>query len=187
MLVLWVGAVRAAAGVASTTAGSIDADPHGNPTRTPTRTPTPRPTPIVRHTTIDAASFNFIAGMPDYSIDGLVEGGSTNPVATGVANVALGDGTVVSAFTVCGRDFASDAEFVGTLKRKTIDPANSAFTPPEIMATVHSGITFFKDALICLTSPIAAGKAVIDNSKFTYYVEINVGFSVEVIAATIDH
>ena len=45
-----------------------------------------------------------------------VEGASTMPVATGVANVALGDGTVVTAFVVCGRDFASDQEFAGALK-----------------------------------------------------------------------
>jgi hypothetical protein len=163
------------------------ATPTRKPTPTPTKKPVPTPTAIVRHTTIEAASFNFIAGTPDYSNDGLVEGASSMPVATGVANVALGDGAVVTAFTICGRDFASDQEFAGFLKRKTINPANSAFTPPQIMAQVHSGIAGASNNMICLKSPIATGTAVIDNSNFTYYVEIDVGDTVEVIAARIDH
>ena len=141
-----------------------------------------------QHRTIAALAFNYIAGTPSYLDQfGLVEGASVTPPATGVANVAISDGSVVTAFTVCGRDFASDQEFAGDLKRKTIDPSKSAFSPPEVMAHVHSGISFFKDAMVCLKSSIATGKGKIDNAKWTYFAEITIGDTTEVIAVKIDY
>ena len=55
------------------------------------------------------------------------------------------------------------------------------------MAHVHSGIAAFSNAMQCLKSPITATKATIDNANWTYFVEIQVGFSTEVIAVKFDY
>ena len=142
---------------------------------------------VVHHTTTNAASFNFVAGTPDYSNDGMVAGASFPTPATGIANVALPNASVVKAFTVCGRDFANDQEFAGALKRKTIDPANSAFTSPEVISQVHSGLTSSSDSMQCLNGTIDPTKAKIDNTKWTYFAEITIGNTTELIAVKIDY
>jgi hypothetical protein len=137
--------------------------------------------------TINAVSFNYIAGTPDYTQGaGLVAGGSGTVLTEGIANVALPQGAVVKGFTVCGRDFASDQQFAGALKRKTINPVNSAFTAPQTMVAVSSGVTFAQDAMKC-SHKTAISNATIDNTHWTYYVDIHIGFTVEVISVTIDY
>jgi hypothetical protein len=137
------------------------------------------------HLTINAVSFNSIAGTPDYTQgSGLVAGASSNPVADGIANVAVRQGAVVSVFKVCGRNDTSDQNFVGNLWRKTTNPANSAFTPPELMATVQTTVS--SNSMQCLkTQAITSGK--IDNKNWTYFVELQIGYTVEVISATITY
>jgi len=142
-------------------------------------------TAATNHLTIDAVSFNYISGTPDYTESvGLVAGGSSG--ADGFANVALPQGAVVSQFKVCGRDDANDANFVGKLWRKNTNPVNSAFTPPQLMATVASSLADGSDAMQCLkTTAITA--ATIDDTKWTYFVELQPGSFVEVISVTINY
>ena len=137
------------------------------------------------HLIINAMSFNYIAGTPDFTQGlGLVAGNSSNPVADGIANVAVPQGAVVAVFKVCGRNDTNDQTFVGNLWRKTINPANSAFAPPELMATVQAPAG--NGSMQCLkTSSITDAK--IDNKNWTYFVELQIGFTVEVISATITY
>jgi len=137
------------------------------------------------HLTINAMSFNYIAGTPDYTQGlGLVAGNSTSPVTDGIANVAVPQGAVLAVFKVCGRNDTNDQTFVGNLWRKTTNPVNSAFAPPELMATVQAPAG--NGSMQCLkTSAITNGK--IDNKNWTYFVELQVGFTVEVISATITY
>ena len=138
------------------------------------------------HLTINAVSFNYIAGTPDYTQgSGLVAGGSST-AADGIANAALPQGAVVSSFIVCGRDDASDQNFVGNLWRKTINPANSAFAPPQLMAHVQSSVLNASNSMKCLKTTRITG-ATIDNTQWTYFVELQIGFTIEVISATIDY
>jgi hypothetical protein len=137
--------------------------------------------------TINAMTFNYIAGTPDFTEGlGLVAGDSSSPVADGIANAALPQGAVVAGFTVCGRDDANDQNFVGNLWRKTINPADSAFTAPQLMASVHSQITAGSTNMKCLKTTNITD-ATIDNTKWTYFVELQVGFTIEVLSATINY
>lgn len=139
------------------------------------------------HLTINAVSFNYIAGTPDYTQSaGLVAGGSGTVATDGIANAALPQGAVVSGFTVCGRDDANDQNFVATLWRKTINPANSAFTPPQVMARVQTNVVNASNSMKCQKAR-TINNATIDNTQWTYFVELQIGFTVEVIAATIDY
>ncbi|MGA8149526.1 MAG: hypothetical protein WB952_01005 [Terriglobales bacterium] len=138
------------------------------------------------HLTINAVSFNYISGTPDYTQSkGLVAGGGSIP-ADGIANVALPQGAVVAAFRVCGRDDASDQNFVANLWRKTINKANSAFTPPELMATLQTDVASGSDPMQCLKTTKITAKT-IDNTKWTYFIELQIGETIEVISATIDY
>jgi len=138
------------------------------------------------HLTISAVSFNYIAGTPDYTQgSGLVAGGSSTPT-DGVANVALPQGTVVAAFTVCGRDDANDQIFAGNLWRKTTNTANSAFTPPQLMAHVQTGLPSASNSMKCQKTT-HINNPTIDNTQWTYFVELQIGFTIEVISARIDY
>jgi hypothetical protein len=145
-------------------------------------------TVLNKRMTIAALSFNYFQGTAQWlDTQGLIEGAGTNPSLTGIANVSLQGGTVVTDFTMCGRDFAGDQEFVGDLYRKSINPADSAFLPPELMAHVNSGITFFSDNMQCLKTPVNASLAKIDNGKWTYFTELTIGDTTEAISVTLGY
>ena len=132
---------------------------------------------------LPAISFNGFEGFVTAS-QGLVQGPGSS--TTGFAPVVLPQGSVVTKIRVCGRDFGSSDVFTGNLKRKGFTVAGNTFTAPDLMATVNSGAAFFQDALVCFETTTITN-ATIDNTQFTYYVEIvMVGF-VQVIVAQVDH
>lgn len=140
------------------------------------------PAVVNRLRSIPALSFTYFQGTAQWlDTQGLIEGASSNPSLTGIASVSLPSFSVVTDFNVCGRDFASDQEFAGDLYRKSTDPANSAFLPPDHMAHVNSGISFFSDKMLCLKATVPATLATINNKRWTYYVELTIGSTVEVI------
>lgn len=142
------------------------------------------PAVVSKKQTIEAFAFNYFQGTAQYLDSfGLVEGASTNPSLTGIANVALQGGSVLTSFAVCGQDFASDQEFAGDLMRKSMSTAVDTFSPPELLAHVDSGVSFAQQVTVCPKASIPATMAKIDNNKWTYYVELTIGSTTEVIAA----
>jgi hypothetical protein len=106
-----------------------------------------------------------------------------NKCDKGLANVSLPQGTVVTAFQVCGQDNDAQHELTGFLYRKSLA---SAFGAPEQIAVVHSGIAAGSASTTCFsTSSITSG--VIDNVNYTYYVELDVGVLTTAIAVQIFH
>jgi hypothetical protein len=146
------------------------------------------PAVVSKKQTIEAFAFNYFQGTAQYlDTFGLVEGASSDPSLTGIASVHLQGGSVLTSFAVCGQDFASDQEFAGDLKRKSMSTAVNTFSSPEVLAHVDSGISFFKQATVCPKASIPAAMAGIDNANWTYYVELTIGSTTEVIAAQLTY
>jgi len=138
------------------------------------------------HVIINATGFSYIAGMPDYTQGkGLVAGGSATPV-DGFANLAVPQGAVITGFRMCARDFASDQNVSADLWRKTVNPINSAFTAPQRMAHVQTSVAGAQDAMQCLKTNIITGPTV-DDTQWTYFVEVHIGFTTELISVNVNY
>ncbi len=118
---------------------------------------------------------------------GLVQG--PGAATLGFAAADLPNGSVISGFHACGRDFGNPDQFIARLKRKSIVPCTTAgctFTAPDLLAQVASGALFAQDALICLaTNTISFAK--VDTTNFSYYVEIELDGPVQMLSVQVDH
>jgi len=139
-----------------------------------------------RRYTIPALGFDYFQGTSQYLDNvGLVEGASTSPSLTGIGNVTLPDGAIMTKFTVCGGDNASDQEFSANLLRKSTLVTDATFSAPQVLAAVHSGVPFASSATVCPVVNIARDVASVNNAHWTYYVELTIGDTTEAIAARI--
>jgi hypothetical protein len=141
-----------------------------------------------RRYVISALAFDYFQGTAQYlDTQGLVEGASTSPSLTGIANVAIPGGSVMTNFSVCGGDNASDQEFSANLLRKSTLVTDPTFSAPQVIAHVNSGITFASTATVCPAATIPSTMATVNNGHWTYYVELTIGDTTEVIAAKITY
>ncbi|MBI3404933.1 MAG: hypothetical protein HY046_05700, partial [Acidobacteria bacterium] len=115
-----------------------------------------------------------------------------NPPPNSFANVALPQGSTVTAFRACGRDNDATAgiNYTFTLKRKLlVTNTGNAFTVlADVIATAGStdGTSNTGDTQ-CFTSS-SVSNAVIDNTTYFYFVVLTVGGqTVEPAAARIDY
>jgi len=141
-----------------------------------------------RRETIPALAFDYFQGTAQYLDNvGMVEGASTSPSLTGIGNVALPDQAVATKFSVCGQDNANDQEFSASLFRKNTVVTTPPFTAPQLMAQVNSGVTSASTATVCPTAAIPSNMGTVNNSAWTYYVELTIGDTITVIAARITY
>jgi hypothetical protein len=143
---------------------------------------------ITRRFTVSALAFNYFQGTAQVlDTQGLVEGASTNPSLTGIASVAIPSGSVMTNFGVCGGDDASDQEFSADLLRKSTLTTDPTFGAPQVIAHVHSGIAAASTATVCPAVSIPSTMGAVNNAHWTYYVELTIGDTTEVIAAKVTY
>ena len=104
----------------------------------------------------------------------------------GWAPVVLPQGSTITGFTFCGRDFDNPGQIIGSLKRRPVTGTGNSFASPDVMAQVSSGTTFSSSNMICL-STTTISSAAIDNTLFAYYAEIELDGIVQGVSVTIDH
>ena len=141
-----------------------------------------------RREAIPALAFAYFQGTAQYLDNvGMVEGASTSPSLTGIGNVTLPDQAVATKFSVCGQDNANDQEFSASLFRKNTVVTTPPFTAPQLMAQVNSGVAFTSTATVCPTVAIPSSLGTVNNSAWTYYVELTIGDTTTVMVARITY
>jgi hypothetical protein len=132
---------------------------------------------------LPAVTFSGISGNVTLS-QGLVAG--SGGTLDGWAPVILPQGTAITGFKVCGRDFGDPDQFIGKLKRKKFSDSTATFTAPDVLASLSSGAVFSADALTCpqtssITNPL------VDNANYAYYAEIELQGPVQMVSVEVDH
>ena len=100
--------------------------------------------------------------------------------------VQLPSGSVISALRICGRDFDNPGQIVAKLFRK--GRLSSPFSVADQIATVSSGTTFSDTNTFCFASvDLNATFATVDNTLFSYFVQMELTNFVQANSVEIDH
>ena len=98
------------------------------------------------------------------------QGSTNNGKGTWIANVALPQGAIVTAFRVCGHDFDATFDFTGNIKVASLTtPSGTSHATPALLATVSSSGAVDQTRCFQTTS---IGSASIDNTLNQYWVEV---------------